>query len=195
MKPWLAYISILIGLFVHGQNTPRNWVDTVTQYSDSYGNTLEITNSLPKGGGTYLDTNENTYSYVIFRHKVTNTSEVPMELTMEFPSESLKIFASQESFIRLFFPNETMTSEKIGLTDYGLSDLEGLLDDQFHKPSKLEKTINPKEEYLFYVATLLYKARGTARAALIPKDGKVSYLLRIHPDSASIPSGRITFEH
>ena len=110
---------------------------------------MEISNSLPKGGGIYLDTNENTYSYVIFWHKVTNTSEVPMELTMEFPSESLKIFASQESFVRLFFPMETMTSENIGLTDYGLLDLEGFLDDQFHKPSKLEKIINPKDEYLF----------------------------------------------
>ena len=177
------------------QTTVRNWVHTEEQYSDADGNTLTITNSFPKGGGTYTDSEGNTYSYVVFWYRVTNEFEAPMELELNFPAGPFRFFPSSESHIRLFLPSETMTLEKIDAFDYGLSNLKDILDALFNKPARLKKTINPKKEYLFYVSMLMYQVEGTARTALVVKGNDLYYEISINPNSAQISCGKITFKN
>jgi len=88
-----------------------------------------------------------------------------------------------------------MSSEKIDQFDHGLSNLKGFLDAGFYEPSLLEKTINPKEEYLFYISVLIYQARGIARSALVMKGQDVFYQISIDQNSVSIPCGQITFKN
>ncbi len=196
MRLLTTIILISICLTAFGQTTTaRNWIDTEVTYSDSIGNALSITNSLPKGGATYTDPARNTYSYVVFWYRVTNESEVPLELELKFPAKPFEIFPSDDSHIRIFSPPETMTSEKIALHDYGLSDLKGFLDAEFNEPSMLEKTINPKEEYFFYTSILIHQARGTARTSLVMKGQDLFYQIKIGSDSALIPCGWITFKN
>lgn len=189
-------LLVSISLNTLAQTTPaRNWVHTEEEYSDSSGNTLMITNSLPKGGGTYTNSQGNTYSYVVFWYRVTNQSEVPMELELNFPATPFAFFPSPDSHIRLFFPSETLTPEKIDEFDYGLSDLKGFLDAEFNEPSGLQKTINPKEEYLFYLSVLMYQVEGTARTALIMKGNDLFYQVNISPNSTTIPCGKLLFKN
>ncbi len=42
-----------------------------------------------------------------------------------------------------------MTMDKIPQLDYGLTNLKSFLDSGFNKPSSLQKTINPKEDFMF----------------------------------------------
>ena len=86
-----------------------------------------------------------------------------------------------------------MTLEKIALGDYGLTNLKFFLDNGFNKPGTLERTLNPNEEYLFYVPIFIHQARGTARAALVLKGQDLFYRISINPQSALIPCGRIEF--
>lgn len=188
-------LLVSISLNTLAQTTPaRNWVHTEEEYSDSSGNTLMITNSLPKGGGTYTNSQGNTYSYVVFWYRVTNQSEVPMELELNFPATPFAFFPSPDSHIRLFFPPETLTPEKINEFDYGQSDLKGFLDAEFNEPAGLLKTINPKEEYLFYLSVLMYQVEGTARTALVMKGNNLFYQVSISPNATSIPCGQIVFK-
>lgn len=195
MKLFTTIVFISTSLIALGQTpTTRNWIHTEETYADTIGKTILITNSLPKGGATYTTVIGHTYSYVIFWHRITNMSEVPMKLNMTFPAEPFNIFPTPDSHIRLFLPPETMTSEKIDLFDYGLSNLKGFLDTRFYEPSSFEKTINPKEEFLFYVSVLIYQAQGSARASLVMKDHDLLYQIKIDPDATVIPCGQITFK-
>lgn len=194
MRLGTLFVVLLLGLTAWTQTTTsRNWVDTEGSYTDAAGNALTVTNSLPKGGGTYTDTSGNTYSYVIFWHKVTNTSEVPLKLELGFPAEPYPIFSSLDSYIRLFLPPDRMTPENIGQQDYGL-DLSRFLDAAFEAPSRLEKTIAPHGEFLFYVPILIRQARGTARAALVMDGDRAIYQIKIHPQDADIPCGKLLFK-
>lgn len=196
MKLLTTCILIAISLNTLAQTTPkRNWIHTEATYYDVVGNALNVTNSLPKGGATYTDTAGNTYSYVVFWYRLTNASEVPLELMIKFPTEPFTIFPSPDSHIKIFLPKETMTSEKIEMFDYGLSNLKDLLDAEFSKPSMLEKTINPKEEYLFYISVLMYQAQGPARAALVMKGHDLTYQISMGQNSDLIPCGQLTFKN
>lgn len=62
----------------------------------------------------------------------------------------------------------------------------------FKKPSKLEITLNPKEEYFYCTLFLFHEFEGTARSALVLKGQNLFYRIRI--DSLPpllIPCGRI----
>ena len=180
-----------------GQTTStRNWVDTEVKYTDSAGKVVMIHNSLPKGGGRYTDSRGKTYSYVIFWTRVINESATPLELAIKFPADPFTIFPSSESHIRIFLPPDTMTLDKIPLGDYGLN-LQSFLDAGFDKPNMLRRTINPKEELLFYIPVLFYQARGSARAALVLKGQDLFFKISVAPDvdSALIPCGHLIFKN
>jgi len=115
-------------------------------------------------------------------------------MTVKFPVDSFSIFPSPGSYIKLLIPPDTMTLEKISLGDYGLSNLKFLLDTGFNKPAILERTLNPKEECLFYIPIFIHQARGTARAALVLKGQDLFYRISINPQSVLIPCGRIDFK-
>jgi len=55
----------------------------------------------------------------------------------------------------------------------------------------LKRTINPKEECLFYIVALFYKAFGAVRGGLVLKEQDLFYIINITPqlDSVLIPCG------
>lgn len=171
-------------------------MDTEATYSDAAENTLHVTNSLPKGGGTYTDASGKTYSYVVFWYRLVNESDLPMEFTINIPAEPLGIFPNPEAYARIVLPPETMTAEKIDAFDYGLTDLKGFLDADFDQASRLQKTLQPKETYYFYVSLLFFQAWGTTRASLILEDQDLFFSLRMLPkeDTVRIPFGKLVFK-
>jgi hypothetical protein len=194
MRLFTTIILMTICLTAIGQTSPtRNWVDTEVKYTDSAGKVVMVYNSLPKGGGGYTDSTGEKYSYVIFWTHVFNESTTPLELAIKFPADPFTIFSSPDSHIRIFLPPDTMTLEKVPLGDYGLTNLQSFLDAGFKTPSMLQRTINPKEDYYFYIPVLIHQARGTARAALVLKGQDLFFKIKIAPDSALIPCGHLVF--
>jgi hypothetical protein len=194
MRPLTILTLLVICIAANCQLPARSWVDTEVKYTDSVGRVVMVHNSLPKGGGEYTDSAGKKYSYVIFWNRVMNESASPLELMIKFPAEPFTIFPSPDSHIKIFLPPDAMTADKIQLGDYGLN-LQSFLDVGFNKSSLLQKTINPKEECLFYVAVIIYHARGTARAGLVLKEQNLFYRISIDPQSALIPCGQIVFKN
>jgi hypothetical protein len=137
--------------------------------SESVSQGVLIQNSFPKGGSRYIDSSGKEFVYVIFWTRVVNETSTPLELTLKFPADSFAISTPSYNYVKLFLPPEPMTPGKISMFNYGL-DLESFLDIGFHKPTLLQKTINPKDEYVFYVAALSYKPyNGAVRAGVVLK--------------------------
>ncbi len=116
---------------------------------------------------------------------------------VKFPADSFLIFPSPNSYIKLFLPPDTVTLDKESEYDYGVKGLKSFFSGfKTNKPTMLERTINPKEECLFYIGALLYKADGTARAELVLKEQDLFYKISLAPllDSALISCGRIIFK-
>jgi len=198
MRLLTTFILLTICLTATGQTSPtRKWVDNEVKYTDSLGKVVIVHNSFPKGGGGYTDSAGKNYSYVVFWTRVINESASPVELAIKFPADPFTIFPSPDSHIKIFIPPDTMTLDKVPLYDYGLTNLQSFLDAGFNKPSMLQRTINPKEECLFYIPVLFYQARGTARAALVLKGEDVFFRISIAPDvdSALIPCGQLVFKN
>ncbi|MEZ4778569.1 MAG: hypothetical protein R2786_04230 [Flavobacteriaceae bacterium] len=195
MRLFITFTAFTMCLTLVAQtSSSRNWVDSEIKYSVSQGNTIKVTNSLPRGGEVYTNSAGETYSYVIFWHKVSNEAETPIHLKLNFPPKSFTIFPSPDSHIRIYLPTEIMTSEKINLFNYGLLNLKDFLDSEFYEPSLMEKTINPKEEYFFYTSVLIYQQQGTARAGLIKEGNDLFYQLKIGENATLIPCGQIDFQ-
>lgn len=196
MRLLTTFILLTKCLSVVAQTTPeRNWVDTEVKYTNSTGQIIRVYNSYPKGGGEYLNSGGNDYSYVIFWTRVVNESTSQLKLSVKFPADSFLIFPSKSSYLKLLIPPDTMTIQKISLGDYGLTNLKFILDNGFNKPSLFERTLNPNEECLFYIPIFIHQARGTARAALVLKGEDLFYRISINPESALIPCGRIEFKN
>jgi len=175
--------------------------DTQSKYTDSGGSTITIQNSFPKGMAPldaaakpgYTDTTGKYFAYVIYWTRVVNESATPLELTINFPAD----FPSY-SYLKLFLPTDTMTLDKESMTNYGVADLKSFLDTNFNKPATLHRTINPKDEYLFYTAVLSSKMGNSLRAQFVLKEHGLFYSLRgIAPDldSELIPCGQIAFKN
>jgi hypothetical protein len=84
-----------------------------------------------------------------------------------------------------------MSLEKESLDDYGLTGLKSFLDTSFNKPTMLQRTINPKEECLFYIVAISDGYSGTSRAELVLKEQNLFY--RINMLDSLIPCGHIVF--
>jgi hypothetical protein len=196
MRLLTTFILSTICLTVMAQTSPtRTWVDTEVKYTDSYGKVIMVYNSLPKGGGGYIDLAGEKYSYVIFWTRVVNDSPTPLDLVIKFPADSLAIFPSPDSYLRIFLPLDTMTLDKIPLGDYGLNNLQSSANAGFDKPGTLQRTLKFKEECFFYILVLIHQARGTARAALVLKGQDLFYKISIDPQSALIPCGHLVFKN
>ncbi|WP_276373964.1 hypothetical protein [Chryseolinea sp. H1M3-3] len=200
MKLLTTFILLTICLTAIGQTSPtRKWVDTEVKYTDSGGKVVMIHNSFPKAGGDadekcrYTDSSGKKYRYVIFWTRVINETATPLELTINFPA----ILPSPYSHIKLFVPSDTMTSDKNSLYNYGITGLKSYLETDFNK-TMLKRTINPKEESLFYIVLLspLYSVGGTVRTGFVLKEHQLFYRISIRPnfDTALIPCGQIAFK-
>jgi len=171
-----------------------------TTYKSSTSEGITIQNSFPKGGSIeqggvqYFDSTGKSYAFAIFWTRIINESTSGFELKINFPADSFAVFSSPDSYLKLFLPTDIMTYEKLPLYNYGVTGLKTFLDSNFNKATELQKTINPNEEFLFYVAALSHKAAGTVRAEMVLKEKDLYYKISIAPHgSALIPCGKIAF--
>jgi hypothetical protein len=162
-------------------------------YSETINNGVMIQNSFPKGGTYPGPTKRNfNYSYLVFFTRVINETATPLDLAIHFSADSIAIPNSPDTFVKLFLPPDTMILDKQILFSYGITELES-----FDKPSRFERTINPKEECLFYVVAIFYQTspaardqgRGGNRAELVLDGQNLFY--RMFPQIESLPCGHI----
>ena len=160
---------------VKSQKTNDKDIYTRYKYTDSKGASLIIQNSFPKSGINYTDSNGKKYIYAVFWTRIINKTVNPLKLTINFPSDSFEIPSSSGNYMRLLLPTDTMTINKKPLYDYGLT-IKSFLDNNSHKSSSLERTINSKSSSAFYVVALSnHGVNGTLRTGLSIKAQNVFY--------------------
>ncbi len=153
----------------------KNNFNTKYEYTESNGASLVIQNSFPKGGLNYTDPNGKKYVYAVFWTQIINETSDPLELTIDFPLDSLVIPSSSGNYMRLLLPSDTMTIDKEPLYDYGLA-IKSFLDNNRYQSSSLKRTINPKGSGTFYVVTLSNRGvEGILRAGLSLKEQNLFY--------------------
>jgi len=193
MKPLVSVFFLFVYLNVNGQVVPtRNWVDSKVKLTDSKGNTVMVTHSLPKGGGVVYQ-NGIKYGYVVFWTRMSNQSATPIELKLKFPD--VTFFKPPASYVKIVLPKESMNIEKEQLFDYGLTNLQSLLNDESNQLSILKKKIGPKEDYFFYVTVFIHiDGSGSARAKFELKDKELFYKISMGSDTTLIPCGSLDFK-
>lgn len=122
------------------------------EYTDAMGKRVIVQNSLSRGI-KYTDPDGKKKNKVLFWTRITNETENPLELNLDFPVE-YEVPSLPGKYFKILLPPDTMTLDKEPLPDYGINDLKSFLDDNIHLPSSLKRTINPKESGGFYVAML-----------------------------------------
>lgn len=152
------------------------FIDTKYEFVDYTGKPLIIENSLPKGGQIYTDINGKEYVYAIFWTQITNKMDSPFEVNVTFPADSLELPSSPGNYFKLFLPSEKMTPSKAPLFNFGLEDLNSVLNGKFENPSTLVRTVNPNETSRFYVVSLFKKGvNGVVRAGMSLNNEKIYY--------------------
>ena len=194
MKLFISVFLLFVYLNAKGQvGPPRNWVDSEVKHTDSNGNSVMMTNSLPKGGGVVYQ-NEKKYGYVVFWTRMSNQSATPIELKVKFPE--VTFFKSPDSYINIVLPKESMNIEKEQLFDYGLTNLQSILNDESNQLGILQKKIGPKEDYLFYVTVFIHiEGSGSARAKFELNDKELFYKISMGSDTTLIPCGSLDFKN
>ena len=119
-------------------------IDTRYEYTDPKGKHLIIENSLPKGGLKYTDPNGQEYVYAVFWTRIANETTDPFEWSIDFPEDTYKLPSSLNNYFKIVLPSEQMTIDKTPLFNYGLTDLDAILDEKLRNSSSLQKTINSK---------------------------------------------------
>jgi len=180
----------------------HRYIYTDTTYAAATGKGITIQNSYPKGGmiapdGTqYISATGKRYAFVVLWTRIINETTTPITLAINFPADSFPIFTPTDSYLKLLLPTDTMTVDKLSSFNYGLTELQSYLDTNLHKITTLQKTINPNEEHIFYVAALSYKASGTVRAGLFLKEQDLYYGMSIAPHGQGvIPCGQLVFKN
>lgn len=174
---------------------PGTYIDTEAKYTDSTGIVVIVQNSLPKGGG-YTDLTGKPHGYRIFWTRVINETASPIELSINFPADSLADLPLTDSYFKVFLPPDTMTLDKEMLYSYGAIGLKSFLDTGLTEPTTLQRTINPKEACLFYVGVLFIgegdgkSVVGRLHAGLVLKEQGLVYRM----SDTEIPCGQIVFK-
>ena len=194
MKLFISVFLLFVYLNANGQVGPlRNWVDSEVKHTDSKGNSVMMTNSLPKGGGVVYQ-NGKKYGYVVFWTRMSNQSATPIELKVKFPE--VTFFKSPDSYIKIVLPKETMKIEKEQLFDYGLTNLQSILNDESNQLGILQKKIGPKEDYSIYVTVFIHiEGGGSARAKFELNDKELLYKISMGSDTTLIPCGSLEFKN
>lgn len=195
MKLLALFILLFVNLHANGQSvSTRNWVDSELEHKDSNGNLVKFIHSFPRGGGVaYKDGKK--YSYVVFWTRVFNQSINAIEFKVKFPE--VTYFKSPDSYIHIILPKATMSADKEQVFDYGLTNLQGLLNNESNQLSTLQKKINPKEDYTFYTVFFMHIEKdgwGPARAKFELKDQDLFYKISLGADTTLIPCGSLYFK-
>jgi hypothetical protein len=192
MRISVLFILSLFFISTYGQVGPiRNWIDTEVNYSFAKKNDVVFTHSLPKGGGPYY-LKGIKYSHVIFWTRIHNQTSTPIKLQLTFPN--ITYLQSPNAHIKILLPKDTMSYEKEQLFNYGLTNLESLLNDNSKQVKTLKKTIDPKKDYYFYIPVFMHEINGIARASIVLKGEKLFYKISIGNDTAFIPCGSLVVE-
>ncbi|MEI8111299.1 MAG: hypothetical protein WCH59_09945 [Chitinophagia bacterium] len=193
MKILVSFILLLAYQNASSQVGPtRNWTDSEVKYTDSKGNLVKFIHSLPRGGGVVYK-NGKKYGYVVFWTRIINQSAASIELQVKFPK--INYFKSPDSYIHIVLPKESMQNEKVQLFDYGLTNLQSLVNDEINQISFLKKKINPQEDYYFYQAVLIHiNLSRSARAKFEVKDKNLFYKISMGSDTTLIPCGSLAFK-
>jgi hypothetical protein len=89
-----------------------------------------------------------------------------------------------------------MNIEKEQLFDYGLTNLQSLLNDESNQLNILKKKIGPKEDYFFYVTVFIHiDGSGSARAKFELNDKELFYKISMGSDTTLIPCGSLEFKN
>lgn len=172
-------------------------VDTETRYLESEGKGIIVRNSYPKGSPYTSPTGED-FGYTIFWTHIINETRTPLELTISFPADSFPILGSPDAYFKIYLPSDTMTFDKQYLYNYGATGLKAFLDNNFDKSTMLKRTINAKEEFVFYTLVVFHKAGRVLRTGLVLKDLQLFYRvngLNTQPEFELIPCGRIVLQN
>ena len=181
---------LLLVSFATGQSIETEW------YSETETNGIIIQNSYPKGGPYPGPTEKNfNHSYLVFFTRVTNTTESPLEFTIDFTADSIAIPNSPNTFVKLFLPPDVMTMEKRPMFSYGFTELTS-----FDEPTSFQCRLNPEEDVLFYVIAFFYQtnaeagleSRGGNRAELVMREHGLYY--NMPPQVDNIPCGSIILD-
>ena len=189
MKISAFFILSLLYISTYGQVGPiRNWIDTEVKYSFANQKDVIFTHSLPKGGGQY-NLKGIKYSHVVFWTRIQNQTSTPIKLQLTFPD--ITYLQSPDAHIKILLPIDTMSHKKEQLFNYGLTDLEFLLNDNTKQVKTLKKTIDPKKDYYFYIPVFMHEINGSARASIVLKGEKLFYKISIGKDTVFIPCGSL----
>lgn len=167
---------------VHVDSTKNSnreeFLDTQFEYSDSLGNSLLILNSFPKGGQKYTDPQGNNYVYAVFWTQFINKTNQALDIKINFPSEDQELSSSPEIRYKLFLPPTKMSDDKIHQMNYGLSNMDFILDRILSQETQLDRSIQPNETEIFYVIVLTSQGvDGTIRAGLELENQNLFYKL------------------
>lgn len=193
MKYLVSIVLLFVYLNVFSQSeSTRNWVDSELKHTDANGNSVKFINSFPRGGGVVYK-NGVKYSYVVFWTRMFNLSTTPIEFKVNFPE--VTYFNSPEFYTQIVLPKEIMSMDKVQSLDYGLTNLQSLLNDKSKQLSFIQKKINPNEEYIFYTAFFIHGERwGLVRAKFELKNHDLFYKISMGSDTTIIPCGSLYFK-
>ena len=180
------------------QNNPSffSWsLHSEIKYTYSNGNVVTIQNSGPRGGLNFTDSRGIKFGYRVFCTRVINEAATPLELTITFPADSFPL-PSPDSYMKVFLLPDTMRHVKEASPEYDAS-LKSSYEAVLHTLPKLQRTINPKEAYLFRIVVLRHYNGGgvNPRGGFALKGQDLFYRIGPEFDSALIPCGKIIFKN
>lgn len=169
-----------------------SYIYTSDQYNDP---DILIENSFPKGG-SFLDTNGNSYGYGIFFSTIKNDSEIPLHIKLDFPSTPISMNNPKGTQIEIFLPSETWQINNLDSLDYGVKDLSFFDNPQTGNRS-LKRTIDPNNKTNFFVAiSFINYASGPVRTSMTLEDDSLIYEVKYTAlnESVRIPCGILQME-
>lgn len=151
---------------------PGTYIDTEARYTDPAGISVIIQNSEPKWGTPLLDSarRQQGFNSLIFFSRIINESDDPIEVVIDFPPDSFPAPGSTDAYLKIFLPRDTMTIANEAAYSYGLKNLESLFDIESAKPTRLHRTISPRQACHFYVV-LLFSVRKALQGQVFYNTG------------------------
>lgn len=181
----------------HQPAPTQPYTDTRYVYTDKHGRQVTIENSLPKGGLIYTSPNGRKYRYAVFWTRMVNETATPFHVSVTPAADSFKIAGVNpnsfgtwlggvaaankrsslpDNYFRLAFPAEKMTVDKAPLFNWGLQDLNVVLDNKLAELSSVQMTVQPQSTDFIYVVVLSDRGVGGAiRAGFHLKHDKLYY--------------------
>ena len=180
---------------------PGTYIHTEAWYTDASGVDVIIQNSFPKWGTPLLDSARRAlgFSSLIFFNRIINEGNVPIEVTVDFPSDSFPSPVSSDAYLNVFLPADSMTISNETAYSYGLTSLSSLFEGDAAEAATLQRTIYPKQACTFYVVILFYQpktkqGRGfyqTGSRAKFVLEGQNLFYKINELDFKAIPCGQI----